>query len=374
MIYLDHAASTPLLPQVYELLCRSLQADFANSSSPHALGKAIHKKIENSRKIFLDLLNTDREGEFVFTSSGTESNNMIINSLASNDADTVICSEAGHPSVTVTSASQFQKVIPLYLDKAGVVDIDRLVGSIDETVKLVILLHVNGQSGVIQPIKLICDTIKKKYPHLWVHVDASQSFSKIKIDVSEIQCDSLTLASHKVGGPKGIAGLYVRYPKKITPILEGGGHELGLRSSTPASSLIEGFALAAKLQCAALVENNSHVESLRQRLVDKLSQALPDIRFPFLERSSPYILMAVLPGISSDILMRHLETQSIFISSTSACSSRVKGDNPVFKALGLAPELHKYVLRISFSAATTEEDMLRFSESLVSIYERLLTL
>ena len=203
--------------------------------------------------------------------------------------------------------------------------------------------------------------IKSVWPQVIVHVDASQSFGKLPLNIENI--DSLTFSGHKLGGPKGIGGLYLRKGISLRPLFEGGGHQGGLRSSTLVTPLITALGKAVEIgtknQDKFFLKAQEYNRYLRERLLEKT----PELIFPFLpEKTSPYILMFIYPGIPSDVLLRHLEIEDIFLSSTSACSSKNSGDSEVFNALGIHRRLHKNVLRLSFYQNLTHDMIDRFVE------------
>ncbi|RPJ70128.1 MAG: aminotransferase class V-fold PLP-dependent enzyme, partial [Alphaproteobacteria bacterium] len=168
--------------------------------------------------------------------------------------------------------------------------------------------------------------------------------------------DSVSITAHKIGGPKGIAGLFLKNNHKVKPLLLGGGQEGGFRSSTQAYPLIIAFAEASKISLAKYEKSLVRISKIKEVAQDSLSKIIPQSRYPF-ENSSPYILTFIIPGIPSDVLLRHLETRGFYLSSTSACSSKQKGLNPTFSALNIPEKFHKNVIRLSFSHDTSIESL-----------------
>ncbi|UCH92310.1 MAG: cysteine desulfurase [Candidatus Aminicenantes bacterium] len=374
MLYLDYAASAPLRPGAWKVLERSMKEDFANPSSAHKPGKDLFRRIETCRKKFLQLLGAGKNDRLVFTGSATESNNTVIEGIGLKAGDSVLVSFADHPSVTVPmerlkKRNILVKELPLQND--GTPDEAAFLKLLDDTVKLVILTHVNNQSGAIIDICRLSGEIKVVNPGVHIHVDAAQGFGKIPFSLGEGQIDSMCISSHKIGGPKGIAGLVLDAGVRVSPLLYGGGQENGLRSSTQAAPLIFSFYQAAQEAVASIESSLAHVTRINRLAREGLEEKINRVRFPFFTHSSPYILTFILPGISSDIILRHLEQRGIMISSTSACSSKVKGASPVFTALHLPEKDHKFVLRVSFGHDTTELDVMRFCDTLASIYDDL---
>lgn len=374
MLYLDHAASTPLRPGALQVLKTSMKEDFANPSSAHRLGRDLRRRIETCREKFLEFLGAGEGDRLIFTGSATEANNTIIRGLGLRAGDPVVFSFADHPSVTAPMERLEKRDIQvkeLPLQRDGTPDEPALLKLPDKTVKLVILTHVNNQSGTITDICRLSSEIKVISPDTHIHVDAAQGFGKILFSLKEGHIDSLCISSHKIGGSKGIAGLYLREGVQLSPLLYGGGQEDGLRSSTQAAPLVFSFYEAAADAINTIDFSLDHVTAMNQLARERLKEKISMVRFPFVKYSSPYILTFILPGIPSDIILRHLEQQGIMISSTSACSSRIKGTNPVFTALHLPINEHKFVLRASFSHETTGVDIMRFCDTLSSIYDDL---
>jgi cysteine desulfurase len=374
MLYLDYAASTPIRPVALKSLETSMRDNFANPSSAHKLGKELHKKIETCRKKFLEFLGAPANGGFIFTSSATESNNTIIYGLNLKAGDAVIISLADHPSITAPVAQLQSNGIQLKempLLKNGTPDEEGLEQLLDDNTKLLVLTHVNNQSGAITDIKNLSLRIKEQAPHIHIHVDDAQGFGKIPVNLKESAIDSLSISAHKIGGPKGIAGLYLGPKVNVSPLLNGGGQENGLRSSTQAAPLIFSFYEAVKEAIDTLNQNLDYVTDIYNGTRQILKSNIDRISFPFAEESSPYILTFLLPGISSDIILRHLEQKDIIVSSTSACASKIKGKSPVFSALHLPENMHKFVLRASFSQDTIQEEIEIFCQALSGIYNDL---
>ncbi len=358
MNYFDHAASSSLYPEVLEILLKSYSEDFANPSSQHILGHTLFEKIEEARAEFLKALGAHKDDSFYFTSSATESNNTVIKGLNFDEGDAILYSRADHPSLTAPIeqiASAFKaelKEIPLSND--GTIDIEKFESLLDKNIKLVALTHVNNQSGVIQDVGLLSKLVKEK-TNAHVHVDAVQAFGKIKVALNP-HIDSLSMTSHKIGGPKGVAGLFLKKGANVNPLLLGGGQEQGFRSSTQAFPLIVAFHKAMKISLGNLEVSLLKTKKLSDLIQTKLTQSIPPLLSPF-KTTSPYIFSFLLPGISSDIILRHLEMRDVFISSTSACSSKISGFNPSLLALGIPENFHKNFLRISLSPVTTEKEV-----------------
>ena len=372
MKYFDHAASTCLYPEVLENLLESLREDFANPSSQHVLGHDLREKIESVRSRFLKLLGAQAQDFFIFTSSATESNNTVVLGLNLNAGDTIVYSPADHPSLTAPIENLAKKykceLKKIQLNTDGTINLDQFSDLLSEKVKLVALTHINNQSGALIEIEKITKLVKDKTA-AHVHVDAVQSFGKIPVKLS-CHIDSMSITSHKIGGPKGIAGLYLKASHKVAPLFLGGGQEKGMRSSTEAFPLIFAFLTAAEISIKNREFNfNKNVE-IKKTIETRLMKAIPKLQFSF-QHSSPYIFSFVLPGIPSDVLLRHLEIRQVYISSTSACSSKIVGYNPTLAALNIPEKHHKNFIRISLGAQTSIEDAELLIHEFIKVWDDL---
>jgi len=366
MNYFDHAASTFLYPEVLEELQSSLKEDFANPSAQHILGHELSEKISFYRQDFLKILGAGKNDSFIFTSSATESNNTVIRGLTFLEGDTILYCRADHPSVTAPIENTGVVLKEIILNNDGAINLEKFNEALDTNVKLVVLTHVNNQNGVILDIPLLAKLVKEK-TKAHVHIDAVQSFGKIPFKVTS-EIDSVSITSHKIGGPKGIAGLYLRNAHSVKPLLLGGGQENGFRSSTESFPLIKAFYKAMKMATSELTASSQKVAQFSELIKKELRQSIPSIQMPFLE-TSPYIVSFILPGISSDIILRHLETRDVFISSTSACSSKQSGFNPSLLAMQIPERFHKNFLRVSLGPKTTEEEVKNLLREFVSVWQ-----
>jgi cysteine desulfurase len=359
MIYFDHAATTPLLDEVHNLICESLKEDFANPSSKHKLGSLTAKKIEAARKNMLKLLEANSY-EMIFTSSATESNNQVIKTFSSKSK--VIYCLSDHPSISKC------------VEETGdyILESDNLLERVNDETQLVVISLVNSQAGHIKNVEEITKAIKEKNSKTKVLVDAVQGVGKIPFSLKNSAIDYVSIAAHKIGGPRGIAALLYKKGIQLDNLLEGGGHENSKRSSTPATSLILGFELALKISVEKLEENLERVRLLNSKLTSAMEELHKNIEFPFKEvETSPYILCLLFKGVPSDVLLRHLEMKEIYISSTTACSSKIKGKNPMFVGLGIDEKFHKNVMRVSISSSTTDEEVEEFIEKFKQVIEEI---
>lgn len=347
MYYFDHAASTKLYPEVVEILSHSFALDYPNPAAKHRAGKECAKKIEQARTTILRGLGLAGEGEYeiIFTSSATEANNQIIRSVEKG----IIYISGDHPSVT--------KVIDA---GAGFKRVEDAIEAIDDNSKLLCLSLVNSQSGQILDVEYFANEAKKRNPNILVHVDATQGLGKVPLSLVKSAVDFVSFGAHKMGGPRGIGGLIFRskLADSLKRYLRGGGHEKGLRASTPATSLILAMAKACEIAFDDLEEKLQETAQLKEMIKDSLAQLHKNISYPFEElNTSAYILCVLFEGIASDVLMRHLEAKDIMISSSTACSAKIKGKNPLFEGLGIDEKFHKNILRISLGKSTAEAEV-----------------
>ena len=376
MIYLDNAASQRIRKKALEVLNTGLTMHYGNPSASHKIGRSLLKEIEEHRDFFISSIQGLKKYNFIFTSSATESNNMSILGLDFKKGDVVYISKSEHASLIAPLKKCEENGLVLKelpLKKNGLIDENKFFKTMDSKTCFVVLSHVNNQSGVIQPIKDISERIKEINPKIKIHVDATQSFTKVPISLENSLIDYMTISSHKLGGPKGIAGLFVRNGAQVFPLLFGGGQEKNLRSSTQSYPLISSFRSADEEGIGELNKSFNEVGKISLKVREYLKKEIPTVFFPFHVgiNASPYILTFIIPGISSDIILRHMEQEDIIFSSTSACSSKVKGNNPVFESLGIESKFHKNVLRISFSNETTLVEVESFCEALCRCYREL---
>lgn len=361
MIYLDFAASTPMVAEAQAVLTVTSKVDFANPSSAHKLGKNLMKRLDEVRADFLQSVNADKEYQFYFTSSATESNNLVIQGLTLPAEADYFCSQADHPSVTAPMGFVARETLnKIEHNSSGQVDRETLLNQVCGKSGIVVLSHINNISGIRTPIKELSAQIKEIAPKMHIHIDGAQAFSKFPLSLLESGIDSYAVSGHKMGGPKGVGGLFLRKGIALRPMILGGGHEQGLRASTLNAPALLAWNEAMEAGFRNQERHFQSVSELKNKLVSEL-QDMDEVEAPFSRsESSPYILGLLVKGVSSDIVLRHLEMSDIYISSSSACSSRKKGDSPVLAALNVPKQRHKEYLRISFGSTSSEEELEKF--------------
>lgn len=364
MIYLDNCATTKIREQVLEKIYKSLEEDFGNPSSLHGLGLNAEKKIKKARRIIAEFLDV-KEGEIYFTSGATESNNIAIQSVVnkySSRGKHIITSKIEHPSVLNTMKYLEEKgfrITYLEVDGQGKVDLDQLREALDEETILLSIIHVNNEIGTIQDLKKIRSILNMKNPNTIFHVDGVQSFGKIPFSIRDLSIDLFSFSGHKIHGPKGIGGLFIKDKLNLNPIVYGGDQELGMRSGTENLTGIIAMGEAVRILGEKENEEFKKIKSLKDYTVKKIQGAIPNIKInsPCEEGFSPYVLNISFMGTRGQILLHYLEDKEIYVSTTSACSSKGTAKSHVLKAIGLKDEEIEGAIRIGFSYEIEEEDI-----------------
>jgi cysteine desulfurase len=357
-IYLDNSATTKPYKDVIQAMTNCMIDYYGNPSSIHLLGEKAKKYLKECRKVIADTLKAEAE-EIIFTSGGSESNNFLLKGFLK-VGDHLITSCIEHSSV-LTSCCELEKngveVTYLKVDSRGKVSICELKENIKANTKLVSIMHVNNEIGVIQDIEAIGTLIKEVNPNILFHVDAVQSYGKLLIHVNKFKIDLLSISAHKLHGPRGIGAAYIRKGYNPKVLINGGGQEFNLRSGTENLPAIAGFAEAAKIMNCNLEKNYHLVAKLRDYLVSKLGSIAGVKINSCIKNSLPYVLNISATGIRSGKILFYLDERQIYVSKSSACSARKLKDSHVMKALGLKQEDIMGSLRISFSEENTLEQI-----------------
>lgn len=364
MIYLDNCATTKLRKEVLEKMYKSLEEDFGNPSSLHNLGLDSEKKIKNSRNIISDFLQV-KPSEIYFTSGGTESNNIAIQSIVnkySNSGKHIITTNIEHASILNTMKYYEKKgfrVTYLQVNKEGLIDLDQLRDSICQDTILASIIHVNNEIGSIQNIKAIRNILREENSNTLLHLDGIQSFGKITFSLKDLDVDTFSFSGHKIYGPKGIGGLYIKDRLNLNPIVFGGNQESGIRSGTENLTGIIGMGEAVRITKINQKAELEHIKSIKSYMIEKVQENIPDISInsPSDEKFSPYILNISFKNIRGEILLHYLEQKKIYVSTTSACSSKGTEKSHVLKAIGLKDEDIEGAVRMCFSYDIGKEDL-----------------
>ena len=362
--YLDNSATTFERKEVTETVLDTVRNTWGNPSSLHRMGIEAEKKMKASRKAVASLIGAADE-EIFFTSGGTESDNTAI--FGACDAGKrsgrhIVTTSIEHHAVLECCRrleSLGFEVTYVDPDGDGVVSAEAIEAALRENTILVSVMHVNNETGAIQPVQEIGAALRSR-EHVFFHCDAVQSYGKIPIPVREYGIDALSASGHKIHGPKGVGMLYVSRAGHVLPLLYGGGQERGMRPGTENVPGIAGFARASQLAEEEMQRNLQHAAALRGRLKEGILRGIPDVRIngPEDSRCLPYILNVSFPGTRSEVLLHMLEQDGIYVSTGSACSSRTKNKGSyVLRAMGLSPEEIEGAVRFSFSCLNTEEEI-----------------
>lgn len=369
-IYLDHASTTPLSDSVKKIIYENLET-FGNPSSLHRLGVASERKIKSARRIICEALRI-KEKELLFTSGGTEANNLAILGSAARKTGRFITSRIEHPSVLNAFemlSSAGHEVIYLDVDARGIVDINALESALSEETQLVSIMAVNNEMGSIQPIEAIGQMIhafnKKHQSRIRFHVDAVQAFGKLPIHLDKAHIDLMSISAHKLNALKGTGGLIVRDGISLKPQQFGGQQEQGIRPGTENLLGILAFGEAVKDAFAGMDLHHRNAVENRSLLIEQLGadsknhvNGMVDGNLDeYLSNHSPYIVNVGFEGVKGEVLLHALEMKGIFVSTGSACSSKKKTYSHVLKSLGLNDNLLEGSVRFSFGQSTGEDDL-----------------
>jgi cysteine desulfurase len=359
-VYLDYAATTPVDPRVLKTMLPYFGQYYGNTMSLHAEGVKTSEAVEKAREIMAKALNADSE-EIVFTGSATESNNLALKGLAEANPEKkkIIISSVEHDCVrnsAIWLRGKGYKVVMLPVDKKGFIDFEILKKEADKETLVVSIIHGSNEVGTIQDIRRIGELCRER--GIYFHTDASQSFGKVPIDVKEMKIDLLTASSHKIYGPKGAAILYVRENVKINPIMHGGGHEGGLRSSTVNVPAIVGMGKATEICVKNMKNESERLSKLRDKLINGILKSIDDCWLNGDEKKRlPNNVNVSFERVEGESLLMELSNKGIMCSTGSACSSNNLEPSHVLLALGLsAPEAHGS-LRFSLGRFTTESEI-----------------
>lgn len=364
MIYLDNCSTTKPRREVIEAINNCMLYEFGNPSSLHKLGLSAEKKLNSAREEISDFLHC-KPTEIYFTSGGTESNNIALQGAIKakkRSGKHIITSKLEHPSVlNVIKAYEKKGYEVTYLsnDEYGRIDLLELEESIKEETILVSIIHINNEIGVIQDIKNINHIIRDKNPNIHFHVDGVQSFGKLNISVNEMGMDSFSFSAHKIHGPKGIGGLFLREKARIEPIIFGGNQEKSLRSGTENIPAITGFSKAVEIARNNLFIEKSEVEIIKTKFAKYFLENISDIKInsPLDETGSSYILSVSFKDVRGEVLLHMLEDKDIYVSTGSACSSKSNKKSHVLKAIGLDDNLIEGTIRLCFSYENVDDDI-----------------
>ncbi|MCH7477386.1 MAG: cysteine desulfurase [SAR324 cluster bacterium] len=375
-VYLDYNATAPILPAAKERMTAALEALPGNASSPHRFGQAARAALEADRARLAALLGFGRR-EVCFTSGGSEGNNLLLRWPGwSGEPAHVITSPIEHPSVLRACewlASRGVAVSYLPVNAQGVAEVEALPELLRPETRLVSLMAANNETGVVQPLERLAALVRELRPDgsVMVHSDAVQAFGRIPLSLAEWGLDAVTLASHKIGGPKGIGAVALREGRVVSPLILGGKQERGLRAGTESVFLAEGFLAAAEWVWERFEQEAARLTDLRERL----ARHLADCEGFFLNGAGaprlPNTLNLGFEGISAESLVVTLDLAGVAISTGSACQSGAVEPSHVLRAMGLPEPRVRGAVRVSLGHDTTEAAVDRCAETMLAEVARM---
>ncbi len=375
-IYLDNAASTVCYENVAEYLAKELTTNYANPSSAHRFGISASREVENATKTILSFYGLKEDKwNIYFTSGATESANLAIKGTLEKYDDVkkakIITTAIEHPCVGKVYEYYEKKgteTVFLPVDRYGKADLHKLSEEVDDKTKMVSIIFVNNETGIIQDIKAIGEIIKKKNPKALFHVDATQGYLE-KLDCTNV--DMLSISAHKFHAPKGVGALIVRKGITLSPVLHGGGHQGGVRSGTVNSPLIGSMALALET-----LKKNDPAEKIREvqeylyeKIKENFGEEVINSKIHE-EKYSPHIVSISFEGLNGSHILYNLEENGIFVSTSSACSTHSK-EKSILEKMGMTRKRAEGTVRISMSEFTTKEEIDIFVENLKNIVTKL---
>lgn len=362
LIYLDNCATTKPRKEVIDEILLVMQSNFGNPSSLHRLGIYAENEIKEARNSLAKFLKVS-QNEIIFTSGGTESNNLALQgALKTRRGKHIITTKIEHPAVLNTIKAYESKGYSIsYLDNddEGRICLDSLKKCLRKDTALLSIIHVNNEIGTIQDLEAINSIIQELGISLHFHVDGVQSFGKIPFSLKSCNIDSYSFSGHKIHGPKGVGGLYLNKDTRIEPLQYGGNQENGLRSGTENVAGIIGLKKAVEIMSVKGEDENSKIRDLRDHMLRLISKEIDDVRVnsPLDKSGSPYILSLSFKDTKGEVLLHYLEDSEIYVSTASACSSKGHNKSHVLQAINLNEEYIDSTIRICFSYENTLEQI-----------------
>jgi len=371
---MDHSATTPVAAEVLEAMLPFFSDKFGNASSLHGFGREAKEALEGSRDKVARLLHAD-PGEIVFTSGGTESDNLALQGIAyknRNSGRHIITSCIEHPAILETCRSLEQEgfsVTYLPVNREGLIELSELERAIRPDTILISIMHANNEVGTIQPLEEVGRLAAER--DIYLHTDAVQTVGKIPVDVDAMGVDLLSLSAHKLYGPKGVGALFIRRGTKIQSLATGGGHERNLRSGTENVAGIVGLARAADLAREEMAKEGQRLSQLRDRLAALVLGRVKDAWVNgSMQKRLPGSLNFGFSYVEGESLLLYLDSKGIAVSTGSACSSHKLEPSHVLLALGLKPEECHGSLRITMGRSNNQEQVDYVAECIAEAVER----
>jgi cysteine desulfurase len=376
MVYLDYAATTPMMEEVVEAMAPYQRQIFGNPSSVYASGREAKKGLEEARERVAEAVGA-LPSEVIFTAGGTEADNLALKgAVAKLDGRRrhIVTASTEHHAVLHTAEwleRQGYRVTFLPVDSNGLLDLEALTSALSSDTILVSVMLANNEVGTIQPLAEITRIVRERSRAL-VHTDAVQALGKVRFDLEELGVDLASFSAHKLGGPKGVGALYVRRKTAIEPVAHGGGQERGLRSGTPNVAGIVGFGVASQISTKEIDFQANRLSAMRDRLQSTILERISDVEVN--AGGAPRVpgtVSVCIRGVEGESLLLMLDSKGIAASSGSACASGSLDPSHVLLAMGVPPELAHGSLRLSLGRESKDQDVDAAVEALVQTVDRL---
>jgi cysteine desulfurase len=370
-VYLDHNASTPLDPRVLEAMLPYLTQRYGNASSRHEYGRAARRAIDEAREKVAAAVGA-HPTEVIFTSGGSEANNLFLKGAAAVlKPGTIAIGATEHPCVREPArqlARAGWKLREIAVDGEGRIDLGDYAAALAEPARLVSVMLANNETGVIAPVAALA--ARARAVKAWFHTDAVQASGKIRVDFRSLGVHAMTLSSHKINGPQGAAALVLDKRVELAPLVAGGGQERGLRSGTENVAAIVGFGRACELAAAQVPDQAPRLARMRDALERALAQLPARIFGAHAERLANTTFFAI-DGIDGETLVAQLDRAGFAVASGAACSSASPAPSHTLLAMGVAPEIARGAVRVSLGRGNSEDEVERFARTLTELAARL---
>jgi cysteine desulfurase len=377
-IYLDHAATTPVAPEVLEAMLPWFEQGFGNPSSLHSVGRRARNAVDEARDRVAAALGCAAR-EVIFTAGGSEADNLALRGVLdrwSSRGRHVVISAIEHDAVIKTAEQLTEEgrcsVTVVGCDARGCVDPEAVAAAVRDDTVLVSVMLANNEVGTVQDVARMCALVRSRNPRAFLHTDAVQALGKLPLDVRALDVDLLSVSGHKVYGPKGVGALYVRQGVTVSPQISGGGHERSRRSGTENVPGIVGFGLAATLVTLEREDEMRRLAALSSRLTGVVATGIPDavLTAAGAPRLSSFATFA-FPGVNTEVLLTLLDSLDVCASGGSACSSGAHMPSHVLVAMGFPPALATGALRCTLGRTTTDSDVDRAADLIVRAVRQL---
>jgi cysteine desulfurase len=367
LIYLDHAATTPMLPEVWEAMRPFSVENFGNPASAHAAGRKARQALEDSRERIANILGASPD-EVIFTSGATEANNLALFGLAGSPPGHILASPIEHPCVAEPLkqlAARGFKVEFLPVDSHGTVSVEVFRERVRPDTRLSVLMMVNHETGALQA------SSRHRNLHPRIHADAAQAAGKFPISFRDLGLLSMSVSAHKLGGPKGIGALLLKKGTQLNSLFFGGHQQHGRRPGTESPMLAAGMATALEIATAQIDESAQALRRKRRSFIDRLRDICSPIVVNSPEDGSPYVLNISFPGCRADLLLMKLDLAGLASSTGSACSSGTLLPSPVLKAMSVPDDVLKSAMRFSFGPSTSDEELMEAAKRIAACVRQL---